>query len=87
MLRRYLVATEPSPDLPEGLSFPDLIRLGSERGPSQRGWDGWRQFRKARGTTSHAYDGVKAAELFAIIPEFLNEAEGLLAAMMRSPPL
>ncbi len=31
-LRRYLAATEPSPEIPEDLSFPNLIRLGSERG-------------------------------------------------------
>lgn len=85
-LRRYLAATEPSPEIPEDLSFPNLIRLGSERGLLDGGWDAWREFRKARGTTSHAYDGVRAAEVFIVIPGFLAEAEGLLAAMKRSPP-
>lgn len=85
-LRRYLVATEPSPEIPEDLTFPSLIRLGSERGLLDGGWDAWREFRKARGTTSHAYDDAKAAEVFLVIPEFLTEAEGLLAAMKRSPP-
>jgi len=29
---------------------------------------------------------VRAAEVFIVIPGFLAEAEGLLAAMKRSPP-
>ncbi len=85
-LRRYLMATEPSPAVPEDLTFPALIRMGSVRGLLEGGWDAWREFRKARGTTSHAYDGVKAAEVFLVIPDFLREAEGLLAAMKRVPP-
>ncbi len=85
-LRRYLMATEPSSEVPENLTFPSLIRLGSDRGLLEGGWDAWREFRKARSTTSHAYDGVKAAEVFLVIPEFLREAEGLLAAMKRVPP-
>ena len=85
-LRRYLMATEPSPAGPEDLTFPSLIRLGSERGLLIGGWDAWREFRKARGTTSHAYDGVKAAEIFLVIPDFLIEAQALLSAMRRSPP-
>ncbi len=85
-LRRYLMATEPSPEIPEDMTFPSLIRLGSERGLLEGGWDAWREFRKARGTTNHAYDGVKAAEVFLVIPEFLAEAQGLLEAMKRALP-
>ena len=85
-LRRYLMATEPSPEVPEGLTFPSLIRMGSERGLLDGGWDAWREFRRARGTTSHAYDGVKAAEVFSAIPGFLAAAQALLAAMKGAPP-
>lgn len=85
-LRRYLIATEPSPEVPEHLSFPSLIRMGVERGLLEGGWDAWREFRKARGTTSHAYDGVKAAEVFIAIPGFLAEVQALVAALKRAPP-
>ncbi len=48
-LRRYLMATEPSPEVPEGLTFPSLIRMGSDRGLLEGGWDAWREFRKGAG--------------------------------------
>lgn len=87
MLRRYLTATEPSPDVAERLSFPDLVRLASQRGLLKGDWETWHRYRTARGTTSHTYDSAKAAEVFAIVPAFLAEVEFLLAAMSRvSPP-
>ncbi len=85
-LRRYLMATEPSAAIAEDLTFPSLIRMGSERGLLTGGWDAWTEFRKARGTTSQAHDGIEAAEVFAAIPSFSVEAEGLLAAMRGAPP-
>ena len=36
------------------------------------------EFRRNRGTTSHAYNEVKAQEVFASAPDFLQEARYLL---------
>jgi nucleotidyltransferase substrate binding protein (TIGR01987 family) len=78
MLRRYLDLTEPNPAGIDTLSFPDLIRLGSERGLLKSGWDTWRYYRKARGTTSHTYDRAKAAEVLSAAAQFIAEARFLL---------
>ena len=82
-LRRFLEDTEPAPEQLRSLSFPALIRLGSERGLLLNGWDVWSGYRTARGTTSHTYDSVKAAEVFARIPAFLEDARALLDAIER----
>ncbi len=81
VLRRFLEQTEPAPEQLGEMSFPALIRLGSERGLLLNGWDVWSRYRKARGTTSHVYDGAKAAEVFAQIPGFLADAAYLLDAI------
>lgn len=78
MLRRHLTATEPNPEAIDALSFPNLIRLGSERGLLLHGWDRWKTYRAARGTTSHTYDAEKARQVFAQVPDFLAEARHLL---------
>jgi nucleotidyltransferase substrate binding protein (TIGR01987 family) len=67
MLRRYLAASEPAV---HELSFPNLIRLGYERGLLAQSWDVWTKFRDARNATSHAYDETKAREVVEKIPEF-----------------
>lgn len=78
MLKRFLEMTEANPEAIEQMSFQDLIRTGDERGLLLNGWDVWSGYRKARGTTSHTYDETKAAEVFAIIPDFFEEAKFLL---------
>jgi uncharacterized protein with HEPN domain len=59
------------------MTFQELIRVGSEQGLLISGWDKWRDFRKARGTTSHTYDEAKAIEVLSVIPDFLSEAKYL----------
>lgn len=83
MLRRFLEATEPNPAQITELSFPDLIRLGFERGILASEWAVWRGFRDARNITSHAYDEAKAEEVFASIPRFFDEAGKLLKELTR----
>lgn len=78
MLKRYLEAALPNPEEVDGMSFQTLIRTGSEQGLLLTGWDRWADYRKARGTTSHTYDGEKAREVFSVIPAFLQEARYLL---------
>lgn len=77
MLKRFLEATSANPDEFDGLSFQDLIRTGTERGLLLGDWTVWRSYRSARGATSHTYDAEKAAQVFAVIPAFLEEARYL----------
>jgi nucleotidyltransferase substrate binding protein (TIGR01987 family) len=56
LLKRYLEATSASAEEIDAMSFPMLIRTGSERGLLRSAWDRWFDFRKARNSTSHAYD-------------------------------
>lgn len=86
MLRRYLEATLPNPEEVDGMSFQALIRTGSEQGLLRSGWDNWLRYRKARGTTSHVYDGEKAREVFSVVPEFLEEARHLLDRLNEKMP-
>lgn len=74
-LRRYLAETEPA-GVGE-LSFPNLVRLGFQRGLLMESWDVWTRFRDARNTTSHAYDEVKAQEVIAQLPDFATAAHFL----------
>lgn len=77
MLKRFLEATSANPAEVDAMSFQDLIRLGSERGLLLGDWFQWREFRGARAATSHTYDEHKAAEVFAQIPSFVEEARFL----------
>jgi nucleotidyltransferase substrate binding protein (TIGR01987 family) len=78
MLKRHLERNAPEGASVDALTFASLIRAGSEQGLLPSGWDTWRRFRDARGTTSHTYDEEKAAEVFAVVPDFLAEVEQLL---------
>ena len=78
MLKRYLEMTEPNPAEIDQMSFPDLIRLGCERGLLLSDVSVWKIYRKERGTTSHTYNLKKALEVFAKLPAFTQEAKFLL---------
>jgi len=77
MLKRFIEATSANPQEADSMTFQELIRVGSEQGLLISGWDKWRDFRKARGTTSHTYDEAKAIEVLSVIPDFLSEAKYL----------
>lgn len=81
MLKRYLKATWPNPSEIDEMSFQTLIRTGWNRGLLRNSWDQWRLYRIARGTTSHTYDEVKAIEVLAIVPDFVEEARHLLTEL------
>lgn len=83
MLRRYLEMTEPTAAGIDELSFPQLIRLGFERGLLSLEWADWKVLRDCRNITSHTYDGVKAEAVFAAIPQFVSEAHFLLGQIRR----
>jgi nucleotidyltransferase substrate binding protein (TIGR01987 family) len=78
-LKRYLVESEPSSADIDAMSFNDLVRRGYAAGLLQAELAEWKEFRRNRGTTSHAYDTAKAQVIFDTIPAFLTEARFLLA--------
>jgi len=75
MLRRYLEETEPAGV--QALSFPNLIRLGYERGLLAQSWDVWTKFRDARMKKYEAYEDKIADEIALVLPFFAAEAEFL----------
>ncbi|WP_420381026.1 nucleotidyltransferase substrate binding protein [Novosphingobium sp.] len=74
MLKRYLTQTAPTPEVVEHMSFPALIRTGSEQGLLRGEWAQWKLYRDKRNITSHTYDEAKALEVVASIPDFIFEA-------------
>jgi nucleotidyltransferase substrate binding protein (TIGR01987 family) len=81
MIKRYLELTQPNPSEMDHLTFPELIRTACEQGLLLSDVSAWKEYRRARGITSHTYDENKAQEVFEIIPNFLKEAEFLLTKL------
>ena len=81
MLKRFLVATSPSPAAFDEMSFADMIRTGNERGLLLGNWPAWKTYREMRSKTSHAYDEDVALEVVKGIDCFLEEVEYLLARL------
>lgn len=77
LLRRYLAATEPSPDQVASLSFEGLIRRADELQLVSAPVAVWKDFRQARTETSHTYDEAKAVGVTARIPSFYTEVKFL----------
>lgn len=82
-LKRFLEISNPSANLIDAMSFPSLIRSAWEQELLKSSWDNWKKFREARNNTSHAYDGPKAKQVFAIIPDFLEEANYLYQQLLK----
>lgn len=78
MIKRYLEMSESSAIVVDAMSLPALVRTASEKGILFRDWPAWRTYRDARNNTSHTYNEQKAKEVFAIIPDFFQDAEYLL---------
>jgi nucleotidyltransferase substrate binding protein (TIGR01987 family) len=76
-LKRYLEMSEASSQDIDSLAFPDLIRIGNEKGLLKSDWPSWKKFRESRNKTAHTYDAQKAKEVFLVIPDFLTEARAL----------
>jgi nucleotidyltransferase substrate binding protein (TIGR01987 family) len=82
MLKRHLEATEASPATLDLATFQSLIRLGNARGLLRSDWNTWRSYRQARTDSSQTYDAAKAEAVFAMAPDFLLEAQALLATLL-----
>lgn len=83
MLKRYLIATSPTPEHYEQMPFSDLIRSGNEQALLRSDWPVWRGYRDMRSRTSHTYDEAVALQVVSGIPDFLIEAEYLLAQLRK----
>ena len=80
MLKRYLEVTSPSPEFIDELGFRDILRMGGEVGLIDD-VSAWFDFREKRNITSHAYDEVKAKQIFAAIPAFAAASGKLLSGL------
>ncbi|MDH3998412.1 MAG: nucleotidyltransferase substrate binding protein [Desulfuromonadales bacterium] len=77
MLKRYLKATVANPDEIDLSSFANLIRTGNQKHLLRSDWARWKAYRQARTDSSHTYDQAKAAAVYQIAPDFLQEAQFL----------
>jgi nucleotidyltransferase substrate binding protein (TIGR01987 family) len=77
MLKRYLEETAANPDEIDSMTFQNIVRIGNEKGLLRSDWPRWRTYRQARTDSSHTYDQAKAEAVFAIAPDFLDEARYL----------
>lgn len=71
-LRRTLEVGADEPDVVDEYDFRDLLRVAKESGLILD-VKVWLDFRDKRNITSHTYDESKAAEVYAVIPQFLSE--------------
>lgn len=81
MLKRYLEMTAASPEEIDSSTFQTLIRMGNEKGLLRSDWHKWRVYRQMRTDSSHTYDEKKAAAVFALVPDFLDETQFLFQAL------
>ena len=78
MLRRYLELASANPGEIDEFVFNDVIREAYRQALLRSELPAWMEFRRNRGTTSHAYNEEKAQEVFESVPDFLQEARYLL---------
>ncbi len=81
MIRRYLLETEPSPEIVAEYTFEGLIRRADELRLVASPVAVWKDFRQARTETSHTYNEDKAVRVLARIPAFAEEVTYLLARL------
>lgn len=77
MLKRHLETTAANPLEFDLGTFQNLIRTGNEKGLLRSDWVRWKDYRQARTDSSHTYDQQKAAQVYAVAPDFLEEARHL----------
>ncbi|QDH16976.1 HI0074 family nucleotidyltransferase substrate-binding subunit [Swingsia samuiensis] len=80
-LKRFWESIAASPDEYDRMGFPDLIRSANEAGLLKSAWPQWSVFRKMRNMTSHTYNESSAKQVVATIPDFIEKARFLLAAL------
>lgn len=81
LLKRHLEETAATPEEIDISTFQSIIRLGNEKGLLRSDWSRWRTYRQARTDSSHTYDEAKAEAVYAVAPDFLEEASYLAAKL------
>ena len=81
-LQRKLEQVHPNPQIVDELDFKDLIREGAQRGYVKTP-ELWFEFRRLRNISSHAYDRLKAEQVYLKAQDLLVEAQFLLAAIRK----
>ncbi|MES2253054.1 MAG: HI0074 family nucleotidyltransferase substrate-binding subunit [Pseudomonadota bacterium] len=81
LIKRYLEMSEPTSEIIDQMSFRELIRTACEKGLIESDVNQWTLYREYRSTTSHTYAEDKAELIFEKLPQFLKEAQGLLAKL------
>lgn len=81
-LQRKLEQVHPNPQIIDELEFKDLIREGALRGYIKTP-ELWFEFRRLRNISSHAYDKLKAEQVYARAQDLLVEAKDLLILISR----
>lgn len=81
MIMRHLEKTTTQPDEINNMSFNNIIREAFGKDLVRSDIVVWRNYRKQRGITSHTYDEEKAQMIFESIPDFLKEAQYVLARL------
>lgn len=77
MLKRYLEETTANPEEFDLGTFQNLIRTANEKNLLRSNWSRWKDYHQARTHSSHTYDAGKAEAVYAIAPDFLEEARYL----------
>ncbi|MDP3372476.1 MAG: HI0074 family nucleotidyltransferase substrate-binding subunit [Candidatus Paracaedibacteraceae bacterium] len=78
LIKRYLQMSEPTSELIDQMSFPELMRTASEKGLIASDVNQWRLYREYRSTTNHTYAEDKAELIFEKLPNFLTEVQKIL---------
>ena len=81
MLRRHLEMGFDNPEEIDRMSFSNVIRTAYSLSLVRSELPRWRQFRRNRGTTCHAYSETKAQEVYEAVPAFLEEIHFLLTQL------
>lgn len=80
MIKRYLQEEQPLNENLDQFNYRDLLRIAAEAGLINQ-VEPWFEFREARNITSHAYDEEKAAQVFGVIPQFIEQTILLLKSL------
>ena len=78
MIKRYLELASANPTQIDNMSFNDVIREALRQSLVHSDLRAWKEYRRKRGMTSHAYDEKKAQAVLDGAPDFLEEADYLL---------
>ena len=81
MLRRHLEIGSDNPEEIDRMSFSNVIRAAYSLSLVPSELPMWRQFRRNRGTASHAYRETKAQAVYDTVPAFLEEIHFLLTQL------